>query len=196
MTRSRTLAWLLLAALVTGAATAGAQPPRRPAEPLTQVFTDPSLGFTVNYPATWKPQPLETALGPAVRLALTSPRRARLMVSLYPLPSRVQRYSGTTFERIGHDHVDEVTSIYKTLLKLKTTLREQPEDHSTDQAMVFWQGTSALDESMKDWMIVSQHVIRYGSDVMVNLIYVGSKATNGDGASMDAIMNSLAFPKR
>src|SRR3954453_11690546 len=99
MTRPCTLRWLLLAALVTGAATAGAQPRRRPAELLTQVFTDPSLGFTVNYPAAWKPQPLATALGPAVRLALTSPRGGRLMVSLYPLPSRVQRYSGTTFER-------------------------------------------------------------------------------------------------
>jgi hypothetical protein len=196
MARFRTLAWVLLAALLTSIGTAGAQVPRRAAEPLTQVFTDPSLGFTVKYPATWKPQPLETALGPAVRLALASPRRGRLMVTIYPLPSRVQRYSGTTFERVAHDHVDTVVSIYKTLLKFKTILREQPEDHSTGDAMIFWQGTSALDASQKDWALVTQHVIPYGSDVMVNLIYVGSKDTSGDGAAMDAIMNSVAFPKR
>jgi hypothetical protein len=190
------LAWLLLAALVSGAATASAQSPRRSAEPLTQLFTDSSLGFTVTYPAPWKPQPLAKALGPGVRLALTSPRGGRLLVSLYPLPSRVQRYSSQTFTRIGHDHVDTVLSGYRTLLKLKTILREQPEDHSTDQAMVFWQGTSALDGSMKDWAIVSQHVILYGSDVMLNLIYIGSTDTSDDATTMDAIMNSLRFPKR
>jgi hypothetical protein len=83
--------------------------------------------------------------------------------------------------------------VYRTLLKFNKILREQPEDHSNDQSMIFWQGTSALDEKMKYWALVSTHVIRYGSNFMINMIFFGSNEVEKDGKSMDAVMDSLSF---
>jgi hypothetical protein len=179
------------------AQTRGGAPPARRAAPstpgaLTQVFTDRANGYSVRYPATWKAQPAADRSSPLV-LTLVSPLNARLFVSVYPLPSRVVRYSSTLLERIGHDHVDTVVSYYKTQLKVKTVLREQPEDHSDERAMIFWQGTSAIDGSGNDWAIVSTHAIRYGTATMVNLVYVGNAKTAEDGAAMDAVMGSLSF---
>lgn len=162
------------------------------------LFTDAKYGYSIRYPATWKREPTASAPGPAATLFLSTPRRNQFVVSVYPLPGRVERYSSAKFDQIGHDHVDRVLAAYRGLLKISKVLREQAEDHSNDQAMIFWQGTSALDEKMKDWAIVSTHAIRYGSDFMVNLVFFGSDSNDvvKDGSDMDAVMNSLSFPGR
>src|SRR5262249_57120792 len=103
----------------------------------TQLFTDKKYGYSLRYPATWKREPTASAPGPAVTLFLSTPNHNRLVVSIYPLPSRLERYSSATFDQIGHDHVDTVLSAYRTILKLNKILREQPENHSNDQSMIF-----------------------------------------------------------
>lgn len=162
----------------------------------TMLFTDEANGYSIRYPITWKREPIASAPGPAVRLFLSTPGRNYMVVSLYPLPTRVMRYSSALFEKVGHDHVDTVVSIYRNLLKFKQSLREQPEDHSDDRSMIFWQGISALDDRQKPWALVSEHVIRYGSDMMINMIFIGSNDVTRDGADMDRVMNSLSFSAR
>ena len=155
-------------------------------------------GYSIRYPGTWKRELVASAPGPAATLFLSTPRRNQFVISIYPLPARVERYSSARFDQIGHDHVDKVLSTYKGLLKIRQILRQQPEDHSNDQAMIFWQGTSALDEKLKDWAIVSTHAIRYGSDFMINLVFFGSDANDvvKDGSDVDAVMSSLSFSVR
>src|SRR5215472_3423770 len=162
----------------------------------TQVFTDEKYEYSIRYPATWKRMATASAPGPPARLYLSTPHHNQLIVSIYPLPARLDRYSSATFDQIGHDHVDTVLSTYRTLLRLKKILREQPEDHSDDRAMIFWQGTSALDEKMRDWVIVSTHVIRYGSDFIINMVFLGGGSELvKDGKNMDQVMGSISFGK-
>ena len=111
------------------------------------------------------------------------------------MATHLARYSSAAFERIGHDHVDTVLSTYYQIVQLNQILRTQYEDQSDDRAMIFWHGTSGFDKQMNDWAIVSKHFVGYGSDFMINLIFIGSDSSDvsDDGAMMDAVMNSLSF---
>ena len=169
---------------------------RADAQSGTDPFTDDANGYSIRYPATWKREPIESAPGPGVRLFLSTPNHNHMLVSIYPLPTRVARYSSALFDKIGHDHVDTVLSGYRQFLKLNQILREQPGDHSDDQSMIFWQGTSAIDTGMHAWALVSEHVIRYGSNMMINVIYLGSKDVEQEGANVDRVMSSLSFTTR
>lgn len=162
----------------------------------TQIFTDERLGYSIHYPRTWKRAATASAPGPAVRLFLVTPHRNRFIVSIYPLPAPLERYSKPTLEQIGHDHVDTILSGYMGKLRFKKILRHQAEDHSDDRAMIFWQGTSALDDNMKGWAMVSTHVIRYGSNFIVNMVFLGETEVEKDGKSMDEVMGSISFGKR
>jgi len=181
---------LVSAIAVTGA---NSQPSRQKEQPATESFTDAALGYSIRYPATWKRESTESAPGPGVRLFLATPQRNYMVVSVYPMPTRVKRYSSASFERIGNDDVNKVLEVYKRLLKFEQILREQHEDRSNDQSMVFWQGTSALNPVGNGWALVSQHVVRYDSDVMINMIFIGGKNVEKDGADMDRVMSSFSL---
>jgi len=170
-----------------------AQVPLQSQKSDTNVFTDTERGYSIRYPESWRRQPLSSVKDDAFRLVLSTPHQNVLVVAIYPLPSLVARYSTAVFDQIAHDHVDKIVAGFRNLLKLQKILREQPEDHSNDRAMVFWQGTSALDEQMRPWALVSTHVIPYGSNFIVNLIFWGANEVEKDGASVDAVMSSLTF---
>jgi hypothetical protein len=178
----------LTVALLSAIAAIGAE-----SQPTTELFTDNANGYSIRYPVTWKREPTGSAPGPGVTLFLSTPDSNHMLVSIYPLPTRVARYSSALFDKIGHDHVDMVLSGYRQFLKLNQILREQPKDRSDDQSMIFWQGTSAIDTSMHPWALVSEHVIRYGSKTMINVIYLGSKDVEKEGANVDRVMDSLSF---
>jgi hypothetical protein len=180
---------------------ASAQPRAQGARPATELFTDAANGYSIRYPVTWKREPTASAPGPGVTLFLSTSYRNQMVVSIFPLPTRVMRYSSALYEKIGHDHVDTVVSIYRRLLRLTKILRVQTEDKSDDRSMIFWQGTSAFDDRLNDWALVSEHVIPYDSDVMINMIFMGSEMLSGDnvekdGADVDWVMNSLSFTAR
>jgi hypothetical protein len=190
----------LLSAMVAIGAIAPAD--AQDAQPATELFMDAANGYSIRYPATWKREPTASAPGPGVALFLSTPYRNRMVVSIYPLTTRVTRYSSALYEKIGHDHVDTVVSIYRRLLTLTTIMRVQTENKSDDRSMIFWQGTSARDDRLNDWALVSEHVIPYGSNVMINVIFIGSEKISGIslaedfGAATDWVMNSLSFTAR
>jgi hypothetical protein len=62
--------------------------------------------------------------------------------------------------------------------------------------MRLWQGTSALHASIAPAMLISLHAIRYGSDFMVNIVYVSGEDSKEEVVAVDAVMNSLSFPSR
>jgi hypothetical protein len=190
----------LLSAIVAIGASAPAD--AQDAQPATELFTDAANGYSIRYPATWKREPTASAPGPGVALFLSTPHRNRMVVSLYPLTMPVTRYSSALYEKIGNDYVDTVVSIYRRLLRLATIKRVQAKDKSDDRSMIFWQGTSAFDDRLNDWALVSEHVIPYGSNVMINVIFIGSEKISGInlaedfGAATDWVMDSLSFTAR
>jgi len=171
-------------------------------QPTTELFTDAANGYSIRYPATWTREPTASAPGPGVTLFLSTPYRNRMVVSIYPLPTHVTRYTPALYEQIGKDHVDTVVSVYRRLLRLTKILRLQTKDLSNDRSMIFWQGTSAIDDRLNDWALVSEHVIPYGSNVMINVIFIGSEKISGInlakdfGPATDWVMNSLSFTAR
>src|SRR4051812_35665706 len=58
--------------------------------------------------------------------------------------------------------------------------------------MRFWQGTSGLHESMAPTAVLSSHTIRYGSNLMVNIVYVSGNDSTQEVRSADALMNSAS----
>jgi hypothetical protein len=198
--RTRLAAFIaLLGAIV--AIGASAQPSAQSAQPATELFTDTDYGYSIRYPVTWKRESTAAAPGPGVTLFLSTPYGSRMVVSIYPLPTHVTRYSSALFEKIGNDDVDTVVSIYRRLLRFDKILRVEVEDKSDDRSMIFWQGTSAFDDRLNDWALVSEHVIPYGSNVMINMIFISSEKVSGvnivkDGADLDQVMKSLSFTAR
>jgi hypothetical protein len=189
----------LLGAIV--AIGASRQPHAQDAQPTTELFTDAANGYSIRYPVTWKREPTASAPGPGVTLFVSTPSRNRMVVSIYPLAIPVTRYSPALYEKVGADHVDTVISFYRALLGLKTVMRHETKDYSDDRAMKFWQGTSAFDDRLNDWALVSEHVIPYGSNVMINIIFMGSVRLSGvnieeDGKALDQVMSSLSLTAR
>jgi len=97
------------------------------------------------------------------------------------------------FERIAQSYVDPVVAAYLKSFEITKILGEQKEDQSDRQSMKFWQGTSALHASVSPAVVLSSHTIRYGSNLMVNIVYVSGNDSTAEVKSVDALMNSLSF---
>jgi hypothetical protein len=161
----------------------------------TKEFTDPVYGYSVRLPAAWKPYPRTSSEGePPQRLSLSTPRKNTLIVSVYRLPRSVVNHS--EFEQIAQSYVDPVVTAYLKSFEITRVLGEKKEDHSDRQNMRFWQGTSALHASIAPAKLLSLHTIRYGSDLMVNIVYVSGNDSIEEVRSVDAVMNSLSFTGR
>src|SRR5215472_3293223 len=110
---------------------------------------------------------------------------------VYRLPRSVANHS--EFERIAQSYVDPVVAAYLKSFEITKILGEQKEDQSDRQSMKFWQGTSALHASVSPAVVLSSHTIRYGSNLMVNIVYVSGNDSTAEVKSVDALMNSLSF---
>ena len=93
-----------------------------------------------------------------------------MIISVYRLPQSVTNHS--EFERIAQDYVDPLVAAYLKSFEITQILGEKKEDQSDRQHMRFWQGTSALHAPIAPAMILSSHTIRYGSNLMINIVYV------------------------
>jgi hypothetical protein len=152
-------------------------------------FTDPIYGYSIRYPTASKPYLRTTSKAePPARLTLCTLNKSMLIVSVYRLPQSVTSHS--EFELIGRDHVESVVDAYLKSFNL-TNLGDKKEGHSDLRSMRFWQGTSA-----GIGILISLHAIRYGSDFMVNIVYVSGDRSKEEVVAVDAVMNSLSFPSR
>lgn len=159
----------------------------------TKTFTDPVHGYSVQVPASWKPSLRRSMTGePSKRISLLTPQKNILIVSVSRLTSPVR--SRSQFEVVGRKYVDPVVRTYLKAFNM-TALGDQKEDKSDDRTMRLWQGTSGIHTSGAPAMLISQHAIRYRTDVMVNIVYfAGGMGSREEVAAVDRIMNSLLFP--
>jgi len=158
----------------------------------TKEFTDPVYGYSVRLPADWKPYPRTSSKGePAVRLSLATPRKNTLLISVCRLPRSVRNHS--EFEEIAKSYVDPVVAAYLKSFEITKILGDKKEDQSDRQSMRFWQGTSALHASIAPAMLISSHTVRYGSNLMVNVVYVSGDDSIDEIKAVDAVMSSLSF---
>ena len=157
----------------------------------TREFNDPIYGYSVRFPASWKPLSRDSKSEPPSRLALYTPDKGILIISVHRLRRAVT--VSAKFEQIGHDYVDPVVKVYLESLNITMILGSQKRDHSDDRSMRFWQGTSAVNA-----VLVSLHAIQYGSDFMVNIVYASGNKPNlkDEIRALDALMNSLSFTHR
>ena len=161
----------------------------------TKDFTDPVYGYSVRPPADWKPYPRTSSKGePLLRLSLSTPRKNTLILSIERLPRSVVNHS--EFEQIAQSYVDPVVTAYLKSFEITRILSEKKEDQSDRQSMRFWQGTSALHASLAPAVVLSSHAIRYGSNLMVNIVYVSGDDSTEEARSVDAVMSSLSFTGR
>ncbi len=161
----------------------------------TKGFTDPIYGYSLRLPAAWKPYPRTSSKAEApVRLSLSTPEKNTLIVSVYRLPRSVNGHS--EFERIARDYVQPIVDAYLKSFDITKILGEKKDDQSDRRSMRFWQGTSALHASIAPAVLISSHTIPYGSDLMVNIVYVSGNDSNEEVKALDAIMSSLSFPSR
>ena len=158
----------------------------------TQEYTDRIYKYSLRFPASWKPYSRETKWSePPARLNLITPDKGTIVVSVYRLPRVV--VASSQFERIAHDHVDSIVNSYLESFNIPMILGSQKRDYSDERSMRFWQGTSSV-----IGVLVSLHAVRYGSDVMVNVVYIsGDKPNQGDEyRAVEAVMSSLSFAHR
>jgi hypothetical protein len=169
-----------------------AQQFQAPGQTGTKEFRDPVYGYSLRLPSDWKPYPRSSSKGePTLRLSLSTPRKNTLIVSVYRLPRSVSNNS--EFERIAQNYVDPVVATYLKSFEITRILGEKKEDHSDQQSMRFWQGTSGLHASIAPAMVISSHAIRYGSNLMVNIVYVSGNDSIDEVRSVDTLMNSLSI---
>ena len=130
---------------------------------------------------------------------LDTPNKGILIVSVYRLPHAVTRSSD--FELIGNKYVDSVVNAYLKAFDITIPLGDKKENKSDAQSMRFWQGTSALHASFAPAMVLSLHAIKYGSDFMVNVVYINGSSLDSiregpikqEVRAVDALMDSLSF---
>jgi hypothetical protein len=159
----------------------------------TKEFADVAYGYSIRFPSAWKPYPRASKAEPPQRLCLFTPNKSTFIISVSQLPRSVTSHS--EFEQIGHDYVDSVVNTYLKSFDI-TFLREQKGDHSDQQSMKFWQGTSGTHASLALAMLISLHAIRYGSHFMINILYVSGHNSKEEVIAVDAVMNSLSFTTR
>ena len=161
----------------------------------TKEFTDPVYGYSLLLPAEWKPYPRGSSKGePPVRLCLSTARKNTLIVSVSRLPRSVTNHS--EFDRIAQSYVEPVVAAYLKSFAITKILAEEKEDQSDRKSMRFWQGTSGLHASVAPAILLSSHSIRYGSNLVVNIIYVSGNDSVEEVKSVDALMKSLSFGSR
>jgi hypothetical protein len=178
----------------SGLAQTSAQPLRSGQASTTRPFADARYGYSLRLPADWKPYERTFTMESIQRLILSTPNKNTLIVSVYHLPRVVTKSS--EFEQIGNGHVDAVVNAYLKAFDITTTLGEQKENKSDAESMRFWQGTSALLASAAPALVLSLHAIKYGSDVMVNVVYVSGQVSEQEVKAVDALMDSLSFATR
>jgi hypothetical protein len=159
-------------------------------ESTTLAFTDSRYGYSLRIPTVWKPSDRTVKTEALQRLMLYTPNKNTLIVSVYRLPGAVTRSSD--FELIGNTYVDSVVSAYLKAFDITMPVREKKVNKSDAQSMRFWQGTSAL-HVVALAMVLSLHAIKYGSDVMVNIVYISGNNSRQEVRAVDALMDSLSF---
>jgi hypothetical protein len=178
--------WMSSLGISSGLAETSAQ------ESTTRAFTDPRYGYSLQIPAAWKPSDRTLKTEALQRLMLDTPNKNTLIVSVYRLPRAVTRSSD--FELIGNKYVDSVVSAYLKSFDITMPLGGEKKENKSDvQSMRFWQGTSALHASFAPAMVLSLHAIKYGSDVMVNVVYISGHDSRQEVRAVDALMDSLSF---
>jgi hypothetical protein len=160
----------------------------------TQEFTDPTYGYSIRIPASWKSYRRDAPGEPQQRLSLVTPNRNVLIVSVYRLPRPVK--GQVDFEYVGSSHVDAIVKTYRSSHGLTEVVGEKKDNQSDSRSLRFWQGTSAFHESMAPAMLISLHTVSFGSDVMVNIVYVSGNDSTEEVKAVDALMNSLSFARR
>jgi hypothetical protein len=159
--------------------------------PATQAFTDSTYGYSIQVPTEWKRHQRTAPAEPPARLVLSTPTNSLLIVSIQRLPQSVTGPS--EFESVGQNHVDPVVNAYRTSFGLTRVLGEQKDNQSDSSSLRFWQGTSAIHESMAPGMLISLHAISFGSDFLVNIVYASGTQSADELRAVDAMMRSLAF---
>lgn len=160
----------------------------------TEEFIDAPYGYSVRIPRGWGPAHRASTADQLQRLGVSTPTGNRLFISVRHLGRAITRHA--EFERIAHDHVDPVIKQYLTFFKSAQVLGDQKEDKSNADAMKFWQGTSFLNVSMQPGMLLSLHAVRYGSNVMVNVVYVSFTQSQEEVRAVDVLMNSLSLARK
>jgi len=156
-----------------------------------QEFTDAAYGYSVRIPGSWKRLAKTATEDPMQRLGFVTAQKSTVIVSIHRLRQAVTRQS--TFESIAEEQVDPVVSSYRQAYGLTTILGEDKQDRSDDQSMRFWQGTSALHQGVAPGVLISLHAIKYGSNTMVNIVYVNGGGAPDEIREIDSVMNSLSF---
>ena len=153
-------------------------------------FTDAQYGYSLRVPPGWKPftgqQPPQTT----ARLSVVTPTKSSLLVSVSKLPRRITR--ATDLALVGNTYVDPVIKAYFKLFDL-VSIADQKDDWSDPGSMRLWQGTSATHSGLPGAVLLSLHAIRYGSDTMINIVYVSGANSVEEVRQVDAAMKSLAF---
>jgi hypothetical protein len=168
----------------------GAQTARPSSPYLALPFTDAQYGYSLRVPPSWKPyagrQPAQTT----ARLSLGTPTNSSLLISVSRLPRRITR--GTDLAVVGETYVDPIVNAYFKVFDLMS-IADQKADWSDAGSMRLWQGTSATHSGIPGTVLLSLHAIRYGSDTMINIVYVSGANSALEVRQVDIAMKSLAF---
>jgi len=154
-----------------------------------QAFSDPTYAYSLRLPRDWEPV-ANLAQGKVIRLSVVTPARNRFIATIDSLDRRVTRAS--RFETIAETYVDPIVMRFLRVFKLMDGPRKV-DDHSKPDSMRFWQGTSAFGEETGPAMLLSLHAVRFGSNVMVNLVYMSTHSSKEEVQAVDRIMDSLTF---
>jgi len=177
----------VMAGLTSMAGAQNAGPPSRSPVP---PFTDAQYGYSLRVPPTWKPYTAQHPPQTTGRLSLATPTKSSLLVSVSRLPRRITRTSDLAV--VGASYVDPVVKAYFKLFDL-VSLADQKDDWSDAGSMRLWQGTSATHSGLPGAVLLSLHAIRYGSDTMINIVYVSGANSADEARQVDAAMKSLTF---
>ena len=181
-------------ALVAGTDPAWAQSrPQLPPASDTDTFTDPIYDYSVRVPRGWKPLTGKTRSDSPQRIALWSPNKNLLIIAVNRLPRPVR--GRPEFEAIGQGPVDEIVKGYLGSFGVTAVLGEKKEDHSDDESLRFWQGTSGVRTDNVPVMVLSLHAVRIGSGVLVSIVFVSTTNSSSDVRAVDAVMRSLTLAR-
>lgn len=180
---------VLALGVATSAADAQTAKPPSP-QFLVPPFTDAQYGYSLRVPPSWKPYSAQHPPQTNGRLSVATPSKSSLFVSVSKLPRRITK--GTDLAVVGETYVDPVVKAYFKLFDL-VSIADQKDDWSDAGSMRLWQGTSATHSGIPGTMLLSLHAIRYGSDTMINVVYVSGSDSAAEVRQVDAAMKSLAF---
>ena len=172
------------------ASMAGAQTASPRSRFLVPPFTDAQYGYSLRVPPSWKPFTVQQPPQTTGRLSVVTPTKSSLLVSVSKLPRRITRT--TDLALVGNTYVDPVVKSYFKLFDL-VSISDQKDDWSDAGSMRLWQGTSATHAGLPGAVLLSLHAIRYGSDTMINVVYVSGANSVDEVRQVDAAMKSLTF---